>query len=113
MSRIKRNESIQKFKNDPNISVMLISLKAGGLGLTLTIASRVYLFEPHFNPAAEVSIEKKYNYLVNNYIFLNIIIYLYILLKLNRIKLLIEFIDWVKRNLYLYIIILSRYILLI
>jgi len=55
MSRIKRNESIQKFKNDPNISVMLISLKAGGLGLTLTVASRVYLFEPHFNPAAEVS----------------------------------------------------------
>jgi SNF2 family DNA or RNA helicase len=53
MSRIKRNESIQKFKNDPNISVMLISLKAGGLGLTLTVASRVYLFEPHFNPAAE------------------------------------------------------------
>ncbi|ORY83421.1 hypothetical protein LY90DRAFT_448780 [Neocallimastix californiae] len=53
MSRIKRNESIQKFKNDPKISVMLISLKAGGLGLTLTIASRVYLFEPHFNPAAE------------------------------------------------------------
>jgi len=56
MSRIKRNESIQKFKNDPNISVMLISLKAGGLGLTLTVASRVYLFEPHFNPAAEVRI---------------------------------------------------------
>eukprot|EP00833_Pecoramyces_ruminatium_P000475 jgi/Orpsp1_1/1174507/evm.model.c7180000050359.1 len=53
MSRIKRNESIQKFKDDPNISVMLISLKAGGLGLTLTVASRVYLFEPHFNPAAE------------------------------------------------------------
>jgi len=32
---------------------MLISLKAGGVGLNLTCASRVYLVDPWWNPAVE------------------------------------------------------------
>ncbi|XP_036421333.1 helicase-like transcription factor isoform X2 [Colossoma macropomum] len=34
-------------------TIMLLSLKAGGVGLNLTTASRVFLMEPAWNPAAE------------------------------------------------------------
>jgi len=32
---------------------MLISIRAGGLGLNLTTASKAYVMEPQYNPAAE------------------------------------------------------------
>ncbi|KAJ1328664.1 hypothetical protein BSLG_010392 [Batrachochytrium salamandrivorans] len=53
MQRTARYEAMLKYKNDPNITVMLISLKSGGVGLNLTAASRVYLMEPYWNPAVE------------------------------------------------------------
>lgn len=51
MSRPERTASLDKFKRDNSITVMLISLKAGGVGLNLTSASRVYLMEPYWNPS--------------------------------------------------------------
>jgi SNF2 family DNA or RNA helicase len=48
-----RQERVYAFQNDPNISVFLISLKAGGTGLNLTAADYVFLFDPWWNPAAE------------------------------------------------------------
>ena len=53
MSRGQRNNSIDTFRDDPNVSVILVSIMAGGLGLNLTVASKVYVMEPQFNPAAE------------------------------------------------------------
>ncbi|RPA80180.1 hypothetical protein BJ508DRAFT_210556 [Ascobolus immersus RN42] len=53
MSRPSRSEVIEKFRNDPAIEVIIISIAAGGLGLNLTCAQRVYVMEPQFNPAAE------------------------------------------------------------
>ncbi|KAI9886665.1 MAG: hypothetical protein M1823_001508 [Watsoniomyces obsoletus] len=53
MSRDKRSESMETFRDDPTVTVMLVSIKAGGLGLNLTTASKVYVMEPQFNPAAE------------------------------------------------------------
>lgn len=35
------------------ISVLLLSLKAGGVGLNLTVASRAFLMDPHWNNAIE------------------------------------------------------------
>ncbi len=35
------------------MTVMIVSITAGGLGLNLTAASKVYVMEPQFNPAAE------------------------------------------------------------
>jgi SNF2 family DNA or RNA helicase len=49
----KRTESLNKFRDDKNVTVILVSIKAGGLGLNLTSASKVYVMEPLFNPAAE------------------------------------------------------------
>ena len=53
MSRPARAEVIEKFRNDPAIEVIVISIAAGGLGLNLTCAQKVYVMEPQFNPAAE------------------------------------------------------------
>ena len=53
MSRAQRNASIESFRSDPDVPVILVSIMAGGLGLNLTAASQVYVMEPQFNPAAE------------------------------------------------------------
>jgi SNF2 family DNA or RNA helicase len=49
----KRAEVVTAFQEDPEPSVFLISLKAGGTGLNLTAASYVVLFDPWWNPAVE------------------------------------------------------------
>lgn len=47
-----RAEVIEKFRSG-QAQVFLISLKAGGSGLTLTEADYVYVMDPWWNPAAE------------------------------------------------------------
>ncbi|XP_054839603.1 helicase-like transcription factor [Eublepharis macularius] len=55
MRQKKRVEAIEQFQNTEagSPTVMLLSLKAGGIGLNLTAASRVFLMDPAWNPAAE------------------------------------------------------------
>ncbi|KAM4043571.1 helicase-like transcription factor isoform 2-T4 [Anomaloglossus baeobatrachus] len=55
MTQKKRTEAIQTFQSphDDSPTIMLLSLKAGGVGLNLTAASRVFLMDPAWNPAAE------------------------------------------------------------
>ena len=48
-----RAERIDRFQQDPTVSVFLISLKAGGSGLNLTAADTVIHFDPWWNPAVE------------------------------------------------------------
>jgi SNF2 family DNA or RNA helicase len=48
-----REAPVKKFQEDPNTKVFLISLKAGGLGLNLTAADYVMIYDPWWNPAAE------------------------------------------------------------
>lgn len=44
---------VSRFQSDADVSVFLLSLKAGGTGLNLTAADHVFLFEPWWNPAVE------------------------------------------------------------
>jgi uncharacterized Zn finger protein/superfamily II DNA or RNA helicase len=53
MSAKKRDETVIAFQNDAAQRVMLVSLKAGGLGLNLTAASHVIHYDLWFNPAVE------------------------------------------------------------
>ncbi|XP_030431203.1 helicase-like transcription factor isoform X2 [Gopherus evgoodei] len=55
MAQKKRVQAIQSFQDSQTGSptIMLLSLKAGGVGLNLTAASRVFLMDPAWNPAAE------------------------------------------------------------
>jgi SNF2 family DNA or RNA helicase len=53
MSRKQRSASLNSFREDPSITVILVSIGAGGLGLNLTSANKVFMMEPQFNPQAE------------------------------------------------------------
>ena len=53
MSNQQRAAALTSFASNPSVSVFLISLKAGGVGLNLTAANRVYLMDIWWNPAAE------------------------------------------------------------
>ncbi|MCE5318523.1 MAG: DEAD/DEAH box helicase [Parachlamydia sp.] len=48
-----REEVVSRFQEDPTLHVFLISLKAGGVGLNLTSADYVFLYDPWWNEAAE------------------------------------------------------------
>jgi len=48
-----REQVVDKFQNDPETTLFLISLKAGGAGLNLTAADHVFLFDPWWNQAVE------------------------------------------------------------
>jgi len=48
-----RGAVVERFQGNANIPVFLISLKAGGVGLTLTGADTVVHFDPWWNPAVE------------------------------------------------------------
>jgi hypothetical protein len=48
-----RQARVERFQDDPECKLFLISLKAGGLGLNLTSAEYVFLLDPWWNPAVE------------------------------------------------------------
>ena len=48
MKRDDRTRAMDALKYDPGCEVLLVSLKAGGVGLNLTAASRVYLMDPYW-----------------------------------------------------------------
>jgi DNA repair protein RAD5 len=53
MSSDERQRALRRFRDERGTRVLLISLKAGGVGLNLTSARRVFLLDPWFNPAVE------------------------------------------------------------
>lgn len=52
-STANREEVVTRFQEDPSQNVFFISLKAGGVGLNLTAADYVYLYDPWWNEAVE------------------------------------------------------------
>ena len=49
-----RENVVDKFQNDEDIRIFLISLKAGGVGINLTAADYVIHYDPWWNPAVEM-----------------------------------------------------------
>ncbi|KAE8372680.1 SNF2 family N-terminal domain-containing protein [Aspergillus bertholletiae] len=47
-----RQKALHEFHDNNNITILLATIGAGGVGLNLTAASRVYIMEPQYNPAA-------------------------------------------------------------
>ncbi|KAK8124376.1 uncharacterized protein PG998_000135 [Apiospora kogelbergensis] len=43
-----RQSIVDRFKKDSSLRVMLLTLSCGAVGLTLTVANRAYLMEPHW-----------------------------------------------------------------
>lgn len=53
MTREQRADSIERLRKDKKTEVLLVSTRAGGVGLNLTAASRCYLVDPYWNPSVE------------------------------------------------------------
>ncbi|CAM0906028.1 unnamed protein product [Alopecurus aequalis] len=53
MNMAEKGRAIDTFINDPDCRIFLMSLKAGGVALNLTVASHVFLMDPWWNPAVE------------------------------------------------------------
>ena len=73
-----REKVVEAFQNDPQVSLFLISLKAGGVGLNLTAADYVFIYEPWWNEAVENQaidrahrLGRKGSVIVKRYIFAN------------------------------------------
>ena len=54
VSKEQRDERIKGFKKGPQNAVFIIQIKAGGVGLNLQEATRVYITCPAWNPATEL-----------------------------------------------------------
>lgn len=52
MTLAARTRALEEFASDDSIKVLLATIGAGGVGLNLTSASRVFIMEPQYNPAA-------------------------------------------------------------
>ncbi|KAJ6793850.1 DNA repair protein RAD16-like [Iris pallida] len=53
MTLSERERAIKAFTEDGDCRIFLMSLKAGGVALNLTVASHVFLMDPWWNPAVE------------------------------------------------------------
>lgn len=53
LNQQQREKVIRQFSEDGNIKVLLMSLKAGGVGINLTTASNAFVMDPWWNPAVE------------------------------------------------------------
>ncbi|MDR2287051.1 MAG: DEAD/DEAH box helicase [Prevotellaceae bacterium] len=51
---VDREHEISRFLNEDDINCFFISLKAGGVGLNLSVADYVFILDPWWNPAAEM-----------------------------------------------------------
>jgi SNF2 family DNA or RNA helicase len=59
MSMASREAAMALFARDPARSVMVLSLRAGGIGLNLTAATAVFHFDRWWNPAVEAQAEDR------------------------------------------------------
>merc|ERR1712129_94283 len=51
MSLNKRKKALKEFSDDARISVFVLTVRCGAVGITLTAANHVFMLEPPFNPA--------------------------------------------------------------
>jgi len=54
-----RQHLVSKFNLTPDIFIMIMSTKVGGIGLNITGANRVVLFDPDWNPATDVQARER------------------------------------------------------
>ena len=50
---------MNEFNKDPGIFVFLVSTKAGGVGLNITGANAVIVFEPNWNPSHDLQAQDR------------------------------------------------------
>lgn len=53
------NDAVKEFMEDPNCDVILINIKKGGVGLTITVGSDIDMFESDWSPAGNAQAIKR------------------------------------------------------
>ena len=53
-----RQPLVDEFNNDDTIDVFLLTTRVGGLGLNLTGADRVLIFDPDWNPSTDLQVRR-------------------------------------------------------
>ncbi|KAI5810410.1 P-loop containing nucleoside triphosphate hydrolase protein [Pyronema omphalodes] len=59
MSLADRAKAVDDFNSDPDQFVFLISTKAGGVGLNITAANKVVIFDPNWNPSWDLQAQDR------------------------------------------------------
>ncbi|XP_026209445.1 lymphoid-specific helicase isoform X2 [Anabas testudineus] len=59
MSYADRDENMSKFSKDPEVFIFLLSTRAGGLGINLTAADTVIIFDSDWNPQADLQAQDR------------------------------------------------------
>ena len=54
-----RQNMVDEFNNDPDLHVFLLTTKVGGLGINLTGADRVIIFDPDWNPSTDLQARER------------------------------------------------------
>lgn len=54
-----RQNLVDRFNNDPDLHVFLLTTKVGGLGVNLTGANRVIIYDPDWNPSTDVQARER------------------------------------------------------
>lgn len=54
-----RQTLVDQFNNDPEVHVFLLTTKVGGLGINLTGANRVIIFDPDWNPSTDAQARER------------------------------------------------------
>ncbi|KAI9641856.1 hypothetical protein NHQ30_009723 [Ciborinia camelliae] len=54
-----RQDTVDDFNSDPNQFIFLISTKAGGVGLNITSANKVVIFDPNWNPSYDLQAQDR------------------------------------------------------
>ncbi|CAN6658870.1 DNA repair and recombination protein Rad26p [Trichomonascus vanleenenianus] len=54
-----RQTLVDRFNEDPSINVFLLTTRVGGLGINLTGANRVIIFDPDWNPSTDVQARER------------------------------------------------------
>jgi SNF2 family DNA or RNA helicase len=59
MTLRQRESALKRFLGNPDIEVFILNMRAGGVGLTLTAASHVFMMDPCLNPAISKQAEDR------------------------------------------------------
>ncbi|KAM6956225.1 lymphoid-specific helicase [Aplochiton taeniatus] len=59
MSYMDRSMNMEKFASDPEVFIFLLSTRAGGLGINLTAADTVIIFDSDWNPQADLQAQDR------------------------------------------------------
>ncbi len=54
-----RQDMVDEFNNNPDLHVFLLTTKVGGLGVNLTGANRVIIYDPDWNPSTDIQARER------------------------------------------------------